>query len=162
MAVLRIFAALGCGFVFGPELAISGMMSPARVVGVLDVAGSWDPTLGFVMGGALLVAVPAYRVILGRGRPVLAGGFTLPARTRLDTPLILGSALFGVGWGLVGFCPGPAVAAVVSGLPSVLGFVGGSRTAPTGFRGCGDADGRRGVPGRVLDDVHLELLKPVA
>ena len=73
MAVLRIFAALGCGFVFGLGLAISGMMSPARVVGVLDVAGSWDPTLGFVMGGALLVAVPAYRVILGRGRPVLAG-----------------------------------------------------------------------------------------
>jgi uncharacterized membrane protein YedE/YeeE len=123
MAVRRIFAALGCGFIFGLGLAISGMMNPAKVIGFLDVAGSWDPTLAFVMGGALLVTVPAYRLILGRGRPVLAGGFSLPSNTRLDTPLILGSALFGVGWGLVGFCPGPAVAAVVTGLPAVLGFV---------------------------------------
>jgi uncharacterized protein len=123
MAVSKIFAALGCGFIFGLGLAISGMMNPARVIGFLDVAGSWDPTLAFVMGGALLVAVPAYRLILGRGHPALAGGFSLPANTRLDTPLILGSALFGVGWGLVGFCPGPAVAAVVTGLPAVLGFV---------------------------------------
>jgi uncharacterized protein len=123
MAVLRIFAALGCGFIFGLGLAISGMMNPARVIGFLDVAGSWDPTLAFVMGGALLVAVPAYRLILGRGHPALAGSFSLPANTRLDTPLILGSALFGVGWGLVGFCPGPAVAAIVTGLPAVLGFM---------------------------------------
>jgi uncharacterized protein len=123
MAVLRILAALGCGCVFGLGLAISGMMNPAKVIGFLDVTGSWDPTLAFVMGGALLVAVPAYRLILGRGHPALAGGFSLPANTRLDTPLILGSALFGVGWGLVGFCPGPAVAAVVTGLPAVLGFV---------------------------------------
>jgi uncharacterized protein len=71
----------------------------------------------------LLVAVPAYRLILGRGHPALAGAFSLPAKTRLDAPLVLGSALFGVGWGLVGFCPGPAVAAVVTGLPAVLGFV---------------------------------------
>ena len=122
MAVLRIFAALVCGIVFGLGLAISGMMNPAKVIGFLDVTGSWDPTLAFVMGGALLVTVPAYRLILGRGHPVLAGGFSLPSNTRLDTPLILGSALFGVGWGLVGFCPGPAVAAVVTGLPAVLGF----------------------------------------
>ena len=123
MAVLRIFAALGCGFIFGLGLAISWMMNPARVIGFLDVAGSWDPTLAFVMGGALLVAIPAYRIILARRRPVLAGGFSLPTRTKLDAPLILGSALFGVGWGLVGFCPGPAVAAVVTGLPAVLGFM---------------------------------------
>jgi uncharacterized protein len=123
MAVLRIFAALVCGIVFGLGLAISGMMNPAKVIGFLDVTGSWDPTLAFVMGGALLVAVPAYRLVLGRGHPALAGGLSLPANTRLDTPLILGSALFGVGWGLVGFCPGPAVAAVVTGLPTVLGFV---------------------------------------
>jgi hypothetical protein len=99
------------------------MINPARVIGFLDVAGSWDPTLAFVMGGALLVALPAYRLILGRGHPALAGSFTLPTRTNLDSPLILGAALFGVGWGLVGFCPGPAVAAVVTGLPAVLGFV---------------------------------------
>lgn len=123
MAVLRIFASLVCGIVFGLGLAISGMMNPAKVIGFLDVTGSWDPTLAFVMGGALLVDVPAYRLVLGRGHPALAGGLSLPANTRLDTPLILGSALFGVGWGLVGFCPGPAVAAVVTGLPTVLGFV---------------------------------------
>jgi uncharacterized membrane protein YedE/YeeE len=123
MAVPRILAALGCGFIFGLGLAISGMMNPAKVIGFLDVAGNWDPTLAFVMGGALLVAVPAYRLILGRGHPALAGAFSLPAKTRLDAPLVLGSALFGVGWGLVGFCPGPAVAAVVTGLPAVLGFV---------------------------------------
>ncbi len=123
MGVLRIFAALGCGCVFGLGLAISGMMNPAKVIGFLDVAGNWDPTLAFVMGGALLVTVPAYRLILGRRRPVLDGGFSLPTRTRPDAPLLLGSALFGVGWGLVGFCPGPAVAAVVTGLPAVLGFV---------------------------------------
>ena len=123
MAVWRIFAALGCGTIFGLGLAISGMMNPARVIGFLDVAGNWDPTLAFVMVGALLLAVPAYRLILGRGHPALAGGFSLPSKTRLDTPLILGSALFGVGWGLVGFCPGPAVTAVVTGPPAVLGFV---------------------------------------
>ncbi len=123
MAVLRFLAALACGSVFGLGLAISGMMNPAKVIGFLDVAGSWDPTLAFVMGGALLVAVPAYRLILGQRRPVLDSGFSLPAKTRPDTPLIVGSAIFGVGWGLVGFCPGPAVAAIVTGLPAVLGFV---------------------------------------
>jgi uncharacterized membrane protein YedE/YeeE len=123
MAFLRILAALGCGFAFGLGLAISGMMNPAKVIGFLDVAGNWDPTLAFVMGGALLVAAPAYRMILGREHPSLASGFSLPTKTGLDRPLILGSALFGVGWGLVGFCPGPAVAAVVTGLPAVLGFV---------------------------------------
>lgn len=119
----KTLAALACGLIFGLGLAISGMINPARVIGFLDVAGSWDPTLAFVMGGALLVAVPAYRVILGRRRPVLVKDFSLPTRTKLDGPLIRGSVLFGVGWGLVGFCPGPAVAAVVTGLPSVLGFV---------------------------------------
>ena len=123
MGVLKTFAGLGCGIVFGLGLAISGMMNPAKVIGFLDVAGDWDPTLAFVMGGALLVAAPAYRLILGRARPVLDGSFSLPKKTWLDTPLIRGSALFGVGWGLVGFCPGPAVAAVLTGLPAVLGFV---------------------------------------
>ena len=123
MGAPKTFAGLGCGIVFGLGLAISGMMNPARVIGFLDVAGDWDPTLAFVMVGALLVAAPAYRLILGRGRPILDDSFSLPMNTLLDRPLILGSALFGVGWGLVGFCPGPAVAAVVTGLPTVLGFL---------------------------------------
>ena len=121
--VLRTLAALGCGLVFGLGLAVSGMMDPAKVIGFLDVAGDWDPTLVFVMGGALLVTIPAYRVILNRRRPVLAIGFSLPTKKNLDAPLIWGSAIFGVGWGLVGFCPGPAVAAIGTGLPAVLGFV---------------------------------------
>jgi uncharacterized protein len=120
---MRMVAALACGIIFGFGLAISGMMNPAKVIGFLDVAGDWDPTLAFVMGGALLVTIPAYRVILKRRRPVLASGFSLLAEEKFDVPLIWGSALFGVGWGLVGFCPGPAVAAVVTGFPAVLGFV---------------------------------------
>jgi uncharacterized membrane protein YedE/YeeE len=120
---LRTLAALACGLVFGLGLAISGMMNPAKVIGFLDVAGDWDPTLAFVMGGALLIAIPAYRVILKQRRPVFSGGFSLPAEEKLDASLIWGSGLFGVGWGLVGFCPGPAVAAMVTGLPAVLGFV---------------------------------------
>ena len=120
---LRTLASLSCGLVFGFGLAVSGMMNPAKVMGFLDVAGDWDPTLVFVMGGALLVTVPAYHVILKRRRPVLAGDFSLPTKKNLDAPLIWGSALFGAGWGLVGFCPGPAVAAIGTGLPAVLGFV---------------------------------------
>ena len=110
---LRTLAALGCGVIFGLGLAVSGMMNPAKVTGFLDVAGDWDPTLVFVMGGALLVTLPGYRVILNLRRPVLAGDFSVPTKKSLDAPLIWGSALFGVGWGLVGFCPGPAVAAIV-------------------------------------------------
>ena len=119
----RTLAALGCGLVFGLGLAVSGMMNPAKVIGFLDVAGDWDPTLVFVMGGALLVTVPGYRVILKRRRPVLDNSFSLPTKKSVDAPLIWGSALFGVGWGLVGFCPGPAVVAIGTGLPAVLGFV---------------------------------------
>lgn len=120
---LRILAALVSGLIFGLGLAISGMMNPAKVIGFLDVAGDWDPTLAFVMGGALLVTVPAYRAILKRRRPVLEDDFSLPTKKTLDAPLIGGSALFGVGWGLVGFCPGPAVAALGTGLAPVLAFV---------------------------------------
>jgi uncharacterized membrane protein YedE/YeeE len=108
---------------FGLGLAISGMTNPAKVVGFLDVAGGWDPTLAFVMGGALLVTVPAFRLILGRPRPILADGFALPTKSALDGRLLGGAALFGVGWGLSGFCPGPAVAALVTGLTPVFAFV---------------------------------------
>lgn len=97
---LRILAALVSGLIFGLGLAISGMMNPAKVIGFLDVAGDWDPTLAFVMGGALLVTIPAYRVILKRQRPILEDDFSLPTKKPLDAPLVGGSALFGVGWGL--------------------------------------------------------------
>jgi uncharacterized membrane protein YedE/YeeE len=121
--VLRAAAALISGLVFGLGLAVSGMMNPAKVIGFLDVAGDWDPTLAFVMVGALLVAVPAYRLVPKRGRPLLDEKFSLPEKKVIDPPLLGGSALFGVGWGLVGFCPGPAVAALGTGLFPVFAFV---------------------------------------
>jgi uncharacterized membrane protein YedE/YeeE len=120
---VRTLVALFTGALFGLGLAVSGMMNPAKVIGFLDFAGGWDPTLAFVMGGALLVSIPAFRLILGRQRPVLAGGFELPTRSALDARLLGGAALFGVGWGLSGFCPGPAVAALVTGLAPVFAFV---------------------------------------
>jgi uncharacterized membrane protein YedE/YeeE len=114
---------LFAGILFGLGLATSRMMNPAKVIDFLDVAGGWDPTLAFVMGGALVVTVPAFRLILGRPRPILADGFALPTESALDRRLIGGAALFGVGWGLSGFCPGPAVAALTTGLTPVVAFV---------------------------------------
>ena len=99
------------------------MVDPRKVTGFLDVAGDWDPTLAFVMGGTLLVTIPAFRLIFKRPRPVLADDFELPTNKELDTRLLIGSALFGVGWGLSGFCPGPAVTALASGLTPVFAFV---------------------------------------
>ena len=121
--VLRATAALASGLVFGLGLAVSGMMNPAKVIGFLDVAGDWDPTLAFVMVGALLVAVPAYRLAPERGRPVLEQKFSLPEKKAVDAPLLRGPALFGVGWGIVGFCPGLAIAALGTGLLPVFAFV---------------------------------------
>jgi uncharacterized membrane protein YedE/YeeE len=120
---MRMIVALFAGALFGLGLAVSGMMNPAKVIGFLDVAGGWDPTLAFVMGGALLVTIPAFRLILNRPRPILADGFALPTKSALDGRLLGGATLFGVGWGLSGFCPGPAVAALVTGLTPVFAFV---------------------------------------
>lgn len=105
-AMARVMLALVAGALFGFGLSLSGMVDPARVSGFLDLAsGHWDPSLMFVLGGAISVAVPG--VLLSRfiGRPVLADDFSLPAKTRIDRPLILGSAIFGIGWGLPVFVP---------------------------------------------------------
>ena len=99
------------------------MMNPAKVIGFLDVTGDWDPTLAFVMVGALLVAVPTYRLVPRRGRPDLEEKFSPPEKKTIDAPLLGGSALFGVDWGLVGFRPGPAIAALGTGLFPVFAFV---------------------------------------
>ncbi|MBA2691367.1 MAG: YeeE/YedE family protein [Rubrobacter sp.] len=120
---MRVFVALLSGVVFGVGIAVSGMINPAKVIGFLDFAGEWDPTLAFVMGGALLVSIPAFRFVLSRPRPVLEDSFDLPKKTTLDARLLGGAALFGVGWGISGFCPGPAVVALASGLPSVFVFM---------------------------------------
>lgn len=121
--MLKTIVALFSGALFGVGLVVSGMADPRKVIGFLDVAGDWDPTLAFVMGGALLITVPAFRLILRRSRPVLADGFALPTKSAVDARLIGGAALFGIGWGISGFCPGPAVAALSTGLTPVLAFV---------------------------------------
>jgi uncharacterized membrane protein YedE/YeeE len=120
---MQLLIALISGTVFGLGLSISEMINPARVIGLLDVAGHWDPTLLLVMGGALAVTVPLYPLILRRREPLLDQKFFLPTKQKIDTPLILGAAIFGIGWGLGGFCPGPALAALATGSASVLLFV---------------------------------------
>lgn len=101
------------GTVFGAGLALGGMTDPARVRGFLDLFGDWDPTLAFVMGGAVLVMVVAWLVQARMARPVFAEGFALPGTRDLTPKLIGGSALFGIGWGIAGLCPGPGIAALV-------------------------------------------------
>jgi uncharacterized protein len=121
--MVQIVASFFAGILFGLGLAVSEMTNPARVIGFLNIAGPWDPTLIFVMAGALLVTGSMFPLILRRVCPLLADGFTLPAKTDIDKPLVLGAVIFGIGWGLAGFCPGPALAALASGSPSVLLFV---------------------------------------
>jgi uncharacterized membrane protein YedE/YeeE len=119
----QLAAAFIVGVIFALGLAVSEMINPARVIGFLDVAGRWDPTLLLVMTGALAVTVPLFPVILRRSKPFLATQYGLPTQTRIDRRLIFGSAIFGIGWGLAGFCPGPALAALASGSSSVMLFV---------------------------------------
>ena len=121
--MLKMLVNLFAGTLFGLGLAISGMVNPAKIIGFLDFAGDWDPTLAFVFGGALLVAIPAFRLILRRPQPVLADAFDLPTKKDVDGRLLGGAALFGIGWGLAGLCPGPAVTALASGLLPVFVFV---------------------------------------
>lgn len=111
------------GLLFGVGLVISGMTDPAKVQNFLDIAGNWDPSLAFVMGGAVLVAMAGFRLVFRRGRPVAEGSFHLPAKTEIDMPVLVGPAIFGIGWGLSGYCPGPAIAALGLGAPATAAFV---------------------------------------
>lgn len=122
-AALRNVAALAVGLTFGAGLLVSGMTQPAKVLGFLDLFGAWDPSLLFVMGGAVTVYGIAYRLILRRERPLFADAFVLPARSAIDAKLIGGAALFGVGWGLGGYCPGPSIVALASGALDVVVLV---------------------------------------
>lgn len=115
--------ALLSGLLFGLGLALSQMTDPARVLGFLDVAGIWDPTLMFVLGGAVGVTVILFPIILRRPNPFLAEAFRLPTKKDIDRPLVVGSALFGVGWGIAGYCPGPGITAIVLGSWNPLFFV---------------------------------------
>jgi uncharacterized membrane protein YedE/YeeE len=111
------------GALFAGGLGIAGMTRPAKVIGFLDVTGNWDPSLAFVMLGAIGVYAACYRVALRRGAPVLAPQFRLPTRRDIDARLIGGAATFGFGWGIAGFCPGPAVTALASGHAAPATFV---------------------------------------
>lgn len=119
----RVLAALLIGLVFGTGIALSGMINPAKVLNFFDVAGSWDPSLAFVMGGALAVTAIGYRLVLKRPAPLLDARFHLPARRDIDLPLLAGAGLFGIGWGIAGFCPGGSIPALGLGEPAALIFV---------------------------------------
>ena len=119
---MRELIALASGALFALGLIISDMVNPARVLGFLDVAGAWDPTLAFVIGGALVPMALAWRLAAGGSRPLSGGKFPGPASRLIDGRLIGGAALFGAGWGLVGFCPGPALTALGTGNAEALVF----------------------------------------
>jgi uncharacterized protein len=119
----RTIASFACGLIFGFGLLISGMTDPVKVLGFLDILGPWDPTLGFVMAGALAVSAAGFAVAKHRGAPVLASQCLWPARRSVDASLVTGSILFGIGWGLVGLCPGPAIENLATLSPRVVLFV---------------------------------------
>lgn len=120
---MKLLYALLTGLVFGVGIAVSGMMDPAKVLNFFDVAGTWDPSLAFVMGGALAVTAVGYRLVWRRAKPLFGSTFQIPSNTRIDGKLIGGSALFGVGWGIAGFCPGAALPALGTGRWEVVLFV---------------------------------------
>ncbi|MCF3099029.1 YeeE/YedE family protein [Aeromonas australiensis] len=124
MIAMKLLISLLAGVLFGLGMALSGMVDPARVIGFLDLAGAWDPSLAFVMGGALLVFMPGYFLLVKPRQQSLLGEpiATVPA-PRIDRRLLGGAALFGVGWGLAGVCPGPALSLITSGQPLILLFI---------------------------------------
>lgn len=119
-ARLAVFLA---GLIFGVGLVVSGMSNPAKVIGFLDIAGNWDPSLAFVISGGLLVTVPAFWLLLKCKKPLFVARFELPTKKDIDGSLVIGAVLFGIGWGIAGFCPGPAIAALATLEPNVVLFV---------------------------------------
>jgi hypothetical protein len=120
---MRLIPAFLIGVLFGTGIVLSGMANPAKVLNFFDVAGSWDPSLALVMAAALAVALPGYRLVLGRPAPVLDARFHLPRARAIDARLVGGAALFGIGWGLAGVCPGGALPALGTGRAEIFGFV---------------------------------------
>ncbi|MDO6707559.1 YeeE/YedE family protein [Photobacterium sp. 1_MG-2023] len=121
---MQLFIALIAGLLFGAGLTVSQMVDPNKVLNFLDITGQWDPSLILVMGGALIVFGLGYQFwVKRREKPVFGSTFYVPTNQLIDKPLILGALLFGLGWGLVGICPGPAVANLLSGNIKVIGFV---------------------------------------
>lgn len=116
-------SSLFCGLLFGAGLAASGMTNTAKVIGFLDVFGNWDPDLMFVMGSAVVTTLIAFRFVLKRTAPVFEEVFSLPSSTGIDAKIIVGAVLFGIGWGLYGYCPGPAIAAIIYLQPVTIVFL---------------------------------------
>lgn len=119
---MRILSALLIGLLFGLGISISGMANPAKVLNFFDIFGTWDPSLAFVMGGALAVNIPGYRLAFHRPAPLIEPRFQLPDKRVIDRRLVLGSATFGIGWGIAGFCPGGALPVLSTLEPGVLLF----------------------------------------
>lgn len=122
-AARRLLPPLLSGALFGAGLTVGGMVDPQRVRGFLDILGRWDPTLAFVMGGAVIVMAVAWRIQRGLVQPIFAEKWSLPDRSDLDARLIVGSAMFGLGWGIAGICPGPAIASLTLVPAKVLPFL---------------------------------------
>lgn len=120
---MQIVTAFATGLLFGLGLILSGMTDPTKVTGFLDIAGTWNPSLIFVMGGAILVAMVAFRIAGTRTHALLGGAMHLPTARQIDKRLILGGVIFGIGWGLAGYCPGPALASLATGGSKPLIFV---------------------------------------
>jgi hypothetical protein len=120
---MKLIYALLTGLVFGVGIAISGMMNPAKVFNFFDIAGSWDPSLAFVMGGAVIVTFIGYRLVWRRDAPLFEGRFQVPTSNVIDARLVGGSAIFGIGWGIAGFCPGAAIPALGTGRWEVVLFL---------------------------------------
>lgn len=120
---MRLISTYLIGLIFGVGISISGMANPAKVLNFFDFAGTWDPSLMFVMGGAIVVAFIGYRIVLRRPAPIIEATFHLPDNPRIDARLLGGAAVFGVGWGIAGFCPGGALPALGTGRTEVIAFV---------------------------------------
>lgn len=120
---MTIIVALFSGIIFGIGLALGGMLDPSKVAGFLDIFGTWDPSLAFVMGGGVIVNAIGYFFINKRSKPVLAVGFQVPKSDAIDKPLVIGAIIFGIGWGLSGLCPGPAVASILLNPADGIGFI---------------------------------------
>ena len=121
--MLMIITALSAGTIFGAGLALAGMLNPAKVVGFLDIFGMWDPSLGLVMAGGILVNATGHYFVMKRHRPMFNTRFELPTSNNIDRPLLIGSAIFGIGWGLAGYCPGPVVASLLLQPADMLPFL---------------------------------------
>jgi len=133
-----LVAAFIAGLLFGIGLYVAQMVNPEKVLAFLDISGRWDPSLALVMGAAVGVTALGFPLVFRRGKPLWAAGFSLPTYHDIDRPLLLGAALFGIGWGIAGYCPGPAVAALLihpaEAVPFVLAMLGGAWVQSRTFR----------------------------